>query len=59
MAFTGIGAHKDVLHDREFREHLAAFGDIADAQAHDLLGVHAVDAFAHELDGALFRLVVV
>ena len=39
-------------------KHLAPLGDIADPHPHDLVRVLPVDPLPHELDGALFRLLL-
>jgi len=57
--FAGISAHQNVFHHGEFGEYFAPLRHIADAQPDDLLGIHAVDSFAHEFDGSFLRLVVI
>jgi hypothetical protein len=57
LSLADIGPHEKIFADGQLLEHLAAFGNQGDAHAHNFVGVHTVDALAHELDGALVRLV--
>src|SRR5476651_2348154 len=50
-----VGAHAQILAHAQEREDFAAFGHVADAQPHDLVGVHALDLAALEGDRALLR----
>src|SRR5215475_1237564 len=50
-----VGAHVQVLEDRQLREELAALGDVRDAQAHDRLRGQPVDPSPPEADGTSRR----
>ena len=58
LVFPIVGPHPEVFHHPQFGKDLSSFRDHGDAQVDDVLGVHAVDPPAHELDGPLVGLVL-
>ncbi len=54
----GIGAHQDVLQDRELRKDLPPLGHVADPHPDDLVRILTVDPLAHKLDRSFFRLLL-
>src|SRR4029078_12991821 len=51
-----IGPHHQVFADREEREYFAPLRHVAQAQPHDLVGLHALDRLAPKFDRTLLRI---
>jgi hypothetical protein len=58
FAFSGIGPHEEILTNREFLENRPPFRNIGQTQAHDLLGILAVDLPALKKDVPFVRLIL-
>src|SRR6266478_619382 len=50
-----VGAHHEIFADGEQREHLAALGDVTDAEPRHLVGIAALDLAPRERHRALLR----
>ena len=55
LSLIGVGAHVEVLLDRQAGEHPAPLGHLDDAQRHHVVGRHVGEVLAVETDRALAR----